>query len=317
MSESKGESPVESERLKATWKEATLPIDRATQAFQHFFARDPDPDKPDAWWISGYATALTTRVDLMPPPAQPPVRLVSAVELLQAPQGALTPVWQQAIVEAGQAFRRSFGRAPEAEAVDGGWLAGYAQALANARECPYCHANDRTAPCAYPNEGKPGCLRDRRLAAQAQDGCRYPMSYGQRCEVYPHCECGQEVQPPWVLSRSMNPGDDPYWRTEAGRQWLVNVFLPFYDRLGDKEQADYCNRWSAPAPWISLFLHPELDESAAAADLADFGTAAKPLNYRKIWGAPAATIKWREGLPYIDGVLASYEELVALLRPGT
>ena len=32
-------------------------------------------------------------------------------------------------------------------------------------ECPACNGNDRDMPCAYPGEGKPGCLRDARLAA--------------------------------------------------------------------------------------------------------------------------------------------------------
>jgi len=32
--------------------------------------------------------------------------------------------------------------------------------------CSYCHGNDRNMPCAYPSEGKPGCLRDARLAAE-------------------------------------------------------------------------------------------------------------------------------------------------------
>lgn len=29
--------------------------------------------------------------------------------------------------------------------------------------CVACGGNDRDAPCAYPGEGKPGCLRDARL----------------------------------------------------------------------------------------------------------------------------------------------------------
>jgi hypothetical protein len=29
--------------------------------------------------------------------------------------------------------------------------------------CPYCHGNDGAIPCAYPSEGKPGCLRDARV----------------------------------------------------------------------------------------------------------------------------------------------------------
>lgn len=30
--------------------------------------------------------------------------------------------------------------------------------------CPYCGGNDKDMPCAYPSEGKPGCLRDVRLS---------------------------------------------------------------------------------------------------------------------------------------------------------
>jgi hypothetical protein len=97
-----------------------------------------------------------------------------------------------------------------------------------------------------------------------------------------------ELQPPWVISRSINPGDDPYWRTESGRIWLRDIFLPFYDSLSEAEQIAYCNRWSVPTPWITLFLHPDLDEVAAEADRAAYGEAAPPLNFRKIFLGDAA-----------------------------
>jgi hypothetical protein len=35
------------------------------------------------------------------------------------------------------------------------------------RTCPACGGNDRDMPCAYPSEGRPGCLRDARLTAPA------------------------------------------------------------------------------------------------------------------------------------------------------
>lgn len=35
----------------------------------------------------------------------------------------------------------------------------------HAVQCQSCNGNDRDMPCAYPSEGKPGCLRDQRLAA--------------------------------------------------------------------------------------------------------------------------------------------------------
>lgn len=36
-------------------------------------------------------------------------------------------------------------------------------------QCSYCHGNDRDAPCAYPSQRKPGCLRDRRLSLNEED----------------------------------------------------------------------------------------------------------------------------------------------------
>jgi hypothetical protein len=91
-----------------------------------------------------------------------------------------------------------------------------------------------------------------------------------------------EPRPPWVVSRSINPGDDPHWRTDEGRAWLRDVFLPYYDSLPHTEQIAYCDRWSAPQPWITLFLHPELDEVAAEADFEATGEAVPPLNFRRI-----------------------------------
>ena len=34
--------------------------------------------------------------------------------------------------------------------------------------CPTCNGNDKDAPCAYPSEGKEGCLRDKRLRHQPE-----------------------------------------------------------------------------------------------------------------------------------------------------
>jgi hypothetical protein len=33
-------------------------------------------------------------------------------------------------------------------------------------QCSYCYGNDGDIPCAHPSEGKPGCLRDARLAVE-------------------------------------------------------------------------------------------------------------------------------------------------------
>jgi hypothetical protein len=38
-------------------------------------------------------------------------------------------------------------------------------------DCPACNGNDADMPCAYPSEGKHGCLRDKRLAAKEPIRC--------------------------------------------------------------------------------------------------------------------------------------------------
>ena len=86
-----------------------------------------------------------------------------------------------------------------------------------------------------------------------------------------------------MVSRSITPGDDPHWRTPAGQGWLRDVFLPFYDSLDLAAQTAYRDRWNAPNPWVTLFLHPELDEAFAEADAGDGQPAAAPLNYRTIF----------------------------------
>jgi len=37
--------------------------------------------------------------------------------------------------------------------------------MTDQKTCPACNGNDADAPCAYPSEGKAGCLRDERLSA--------------------------------------------------------------------------------------------------------------------------------------------------------
>ena len=92
-----------------------------------------------------------------------------------------------------------------------------------------------------------------------------------------------EPEPPWVISKSIFPGDDPYWRSREGRDWLKNIFLPFYDALSTDEQIAYYLRWRAPTSWITLFLHPYLDEVMADADSDPPGARVEPLDFRKIF----------------------------------
>jgi hypothetical protein len=60
----------------------------------------------------------------------------------------------------------------EQEIWDAAYQAGFAAAQlaapvapAEAR-CKSCGGNDADMPCAYPGEGRPGCLRDARLAGE-------------------------------------------------------------------------------------------------------------------------------------------------------
>jgi hypothetical protein len=92
-----------------------------------------------------------------------------------------------------------------------------------------------------------------------------------------------EPKPPWVVSKSIFPGDDPYWQSDAGRAWLRNVFLPFYDSLSMEDQIAYRSRWNAPTSWVTLFLHPDLDELMADAYAELDGKRVEPLNFRKIF----------------------------------
>ena len=55
--------------------------------------------------------------------------------------------------------------------------------------CSTCKGNDADAPCAYPSEGRDGCLRDARLAASVGDDWAASTSSG--C-MYPNCQSKAE-----------------------------------------------------------------------------------------------------------------------------
>lgn len=103
------------------------------------------------------------------------------------------------------------------------------------------------------------------------------MTWFGRHRRMPH----DQPRPPWIVSPSISPADDPYWTNPEGRAWLATVFLPFYDGLSTDAQVDYCSHWNAPPGWVTLFLHPDMDEVAADADEADMGIRVEPVNYRR------------------------------------
>lgn len=61
-------------------------------------------------------------------------------------------------------------------------------------QCSYCRGNDKDMPCAYPGEGKPGCLRDARLSNQCGvKGCKNSRDQG--AFVGPFCApCDRDLR---------------------------------------------------------------------------------------------------------------------------
>lgn len=79
--------------------------------------------------------------------------------------------------------------------------------------CPYCGGNDQDTPCAYPSEGKPGCLRDIRLAETVPQGTlayivcvpiRLSPSFPETAKysVYEAVECPDCHEKMWLGARS-------------------------------------------------------------------------------------------------------------------
>ena len=51
------------------------------------------------------------------------------------------------------------------------------------QQCPTCRGNDGDAPCAYPSEGKPGCLRDARMQPAQQEPVAWPADMLERIDA--------------------------------------------------------------------------------------------------------------------------------------
>lgn len=61
-------------------------------------------------------------------------------------------------------------------------------------------------------------------------------------------EAGEEIEPPWVLF----PSEEPWWggwRQGYGEAWLLNVWLPFWSKLGRGEKPAYLEKWGASPDW--------------------------------------------------------------------
>lgn len=72
-------------------------------------------------------------------------------------------------------------------------------------KCTACGGNDNDAPCAYPGEGLPGCLRERRL--------HDTLTLAGHAEIWAR-----------LLGYSVPPRDSWEWRVlyEAWAEWTFN-----------------------------------------------------------------------------------------------
>ncbi len=94
------------------------------------------------------------------------------------------------------------------------------QAATTAIACPACNGNDANAPCAYPSEGKTGCLRDARLATTASGSIDGQLT-GAPCAVK------QEA-----TTASASIGDDEHFHS-----LIVDVMVAAKNFTPIKEQA--------------------------------------------------------------------------------
>jgi hypothetical protein len=61
-------------------------------------------------------------------------------------------------------------------------------------------------------------------------------------------EAGEEIEPPWAV----RPGEEPWWggwRQGYAEPWLLDVWLPFWRKLGRDEKLAYVERWGASPDW--------------------------------------------------------------------
>jgi len=67
-------------------------------------------------------------------------------------------------------------------------------------------------------------------------------------------EAGEEIKPPWVIW----PGEEPWWGGWSqgdAEPWLLDVWLPFWSKLGRGEKLAYLEKWSASPDWRHYALY--------------------------------------------------------------
>lgn len=65
---------------------------------------------------------------------------------------------------------------------------------------------------------------------------------------------GEEIMPPWVAF----PNTEGWWggwRQGNGEGWLLNIWLPFWQRLSATARIEYADRWNASDDWRDYILN--------------------------------------------------------------
>jgi hypothetical protein len=134
--------------------------------------------------------------------------------------------------------------------------------------CPSCGGNDREAPCAYPSEGKPGCLRDVRLAERACPNCE---GSGRISPVELCSRCNQSGVLPGMAERA--PSGDTDEDAGACAEESIDTH-DFYEMICSfKRGGDGSTLWSDIIDHINSYVQREL----ALARRATAGTTAAPI----------------------------------------
>lgn len=79
--------------------------------------------------------------------------------------------------------------------------------------CPFCLGNDRNVPCAYPSEGREGCLRDIRLRDEQQEPVAWISSDRLMVQMgRPQGEWGEDYSPLYTSPPRRELSDDEIYK---------------------------------------------------------------------------------------------------------
>jgi len=73
-----------------------------------------------------------------------------------------------------------------------------------------------------------------------------------------------EIEPPWIKYPGYPPAD-PFWR-QSGELWFALVWLPHWQSLNVKQQADYLNKWKVPDVWRDFYFDQAFQQWLCSTD---------------------------------------------------